>query len=184
MRSPKLWIAGGAALVLAAAVVHWRRQSPAPTTDAEEEAELSKPAADFKYPDLDGKSLALSSFKGKTVLLDFWATWCGPCIQDIPGLEAMETKYKDRGFAVLGVSIDDASRKEVAAFARDKKINYPVVVTGGQDKIPEGYDVFGLPTAYLIDASGVVRRKYYGPKDAAAVSKDIEDVLGHATGKG
>jgi len=164
-------------LVAGALAVSCRQRPPG---GGAEDGELAKPAAEFSFPDLEGKPFKLSSLRGKTVLLDFWATWCGPCIEDIHGLETLQQTYKDRGFTVLGISIDDASRKEVAAFAKDKKINYPIVVTGGQDKIPDGYEVFGLPTAYLIDAEGVVRQKYYGPKDEALVSKDIEKILGHA----
>jgi thiol-disulfide isomerase/thioredoxin len=173
MANRKLWIAGAALAALVAAALLLRGGGgPAP-----KEEEVGRAAAEFAYPDLQGKPLKLSSLRGKAVLVDFWATWCGPCVEDIPGLESLQAKYKDRGFTVLGISIDEAGPKEVAAFVKEKKVNYPVVVTGGQDKLPEGYAVFGLPTAYLIDAAGVVREKYYGPKDEAAVGKDIETVL-------
>lgn len=179
MRPRSYWIAGAALAVLAAGIGYraWVRPGGPDVSDPDE---ADKPAADFAFPDLRGKSLRLSDLRGKTVLLDFWATWCGPCVEDIPTLNALERKFKDRGFTVLGVSIDEAGPKEVAAFVKEHQLSYPVVLTGGQDNIPEGYGVFGLPTAYLIDPSGVIRQKYYGPKSEEEVEKDVEGVLGHA----
>ena len=185
------------AFVAAAGGVYWWTRAPGaglspfaqsqraigelgPDADSAAENDVKRPAADFTLPDLQGKSLKLSSLRGKTVLLDFWATWCGPCIEDIPSLNALQAKYEGKGFTVVAISIDDANSKEVAAFAREHQIAYPVLLTGGQDKIPDGYAVFGLPTAYLIDPSGVVRRKYFGPKDEDELARDIEDILKHA----
>ena len=171
----------GAAILIAVAVAaggaYWFVRSP--NESSVELVEVSKPVPDFTLPDLQGKLLKLSSLHGKTVLLDFWATWCGPCLEDIPQLIALQRKFGKQGFVVVGVSLDDASVPEIAAFVREHRLNYQVVLTGGQDKIPEGYDVFGLPTAYLIDSVGVVRRKYYGPKDASRVAKDVQEILRH-----
>jgi peroxiredoxin len=165
------------AVIAMVAAVYWWAQISGPA-DSERD-ELSKPAPDFTLPDINGKQLKLSTLKGKMVLLDYWATWCGPCLEELPALVALQQKYSSKGFTVVGLSVDDASTREVAAFAREHKLSYPIALTGGQDKIPEGYNIFGLPTAYLIDASGVVRRKYIGPKDEEEVAKDIQELLKH-----
>jgi len=175
----KYWISGILLALFVASAGYWLMWPRSRTADADQN-EIAKPAADFTLPDLQGKSVKLSSLRGKTVLLDFWATWCGPCIEDIPTLKALQRKFKQKGFTVLGVSIDEASPKEVAAFTREHQFTYPVVLTGGQDKIPDGYPIFGLPAAYLIGPSGVIVKMYYGPKDEKEVGKDIEAVLKHA----
>jgi peroxiredoxin len=183
MGTRKYWIAAILlALLFAGIGSYWLWPPPAQNASADQ-GELDKPAADFTLPDLKGKPFKLSSLKGKTVLLDFWATWCGPCIDDIPTLKSLQAKYKEKGLVVLGVSIDDSSPKEVAAFTKEHQFTYPVVLTGGQDKIPDGYNIFGLPAAYLIDANGTVIKKYYGPKDEHEVGADIQVAIKRATPK-
>src|SRR5262245_52163299 len=167
-KARKYWISGvAAAIVLAGAGYWWMR--PRSEVGGSVENEADKRAADFTLPDLQGKSVRLSSLRGKTVLLDFWATWCAPCIEDIATLKALQQKFNKKGFTVLAVSIDEASPKEIATFTREHQFTYPVVMTGGQNKIPGGYHIFGLPIAYLINPSGIIVREYYGPKSAKEV---------------
>ena len=178
MGSRKYWIIGALLLFLAAGSSYW--WWPRSGTAEAGPQELNKPATDFTLPDLKGKPFKLSSLRGKAVLLDFWATWCGPCIEDIPTLKALQRKFQAKGFTVLAVSLDDLSPKEVALFTKDHQVTYPVVMTGGQDKIPDGYNIFGLPVAYLISPAGVIVRQYFGPKDGGEVGRDIEATLKHA----
>ncbi|MBI3551298.1 MAG: TlpA family protein disulfide reductase [Elusimicrobia bacterium] len=138
--------------------------------------ELGTSAPALSLPDLSGKPVSLSDFKGKVVLLDFWATWCGPCQEELPDLIALHEKYKAKGFTMLGVSEDSAGRDAVAEFAALNKIPYPILLSGGKD--PAGWDVPGLPTAFLIDRKGRVARSYIGPRSGREFARDIESVLG------
>lgn len=133
-------------------------------------------APDFKLPGLDGKPVALSDFKGKVVLVNFWATWCGPCQEEIPDLIALQNKYKDKGFTVLGVSMDTAASKTVADFVRDNKISYPILLSGGD--APAGYDVPGLPSTVLVDRKGNLARSYLGGRSLSEFAPDVEAVIG------
>jgi thiol-disulfide isomerase/thioredoxin len=134
-------------------------------------------APDFSLPDLAGRTVSLSSFKGRVVLLDFWATWCEPCQEELPELVALHEKYKDRGFSVVGVSMDILGLKVVAPFARENRVPYPLLLSGGM--APEGYPLPGFPAAFLIDRRGLIVRRYLGPKLSSDLARDIEEVLAH-----
>jgi cytochrome c biogenesis protein CcmG, thiol:disulfide interchange protein DsbE len=162
-------------LVLLAAFLFWLFTKPrARQVDAPSQAMTPTPAKDFSFPDLSGKKIALSSFKGKVVLLDFWATWCGPCEAELPELIETFERNKAKGFTVVGVSMDEEP-EAVKPFAKEKKIPYPVLISGGEP--PEGYQIFGIPTAYLIDRDGRVVRQYLGPKNVEQLAADIEPYL-------
>jgi thiol-disulfide isomerase/thioredoxin len=135
---------------------------------------LGEGAPDFRLPDLSGKMVALSDFKGKVVLVDFWATWCGPCQEEIPDLIALQAKFKDKGFTVLGVDMDVGSAK-VGPFVADNKLTYPVLLAGGD--APKGYDVPGLPAAVLVDRKGRMVRSYLGERDLDDFTRDVEAVI-------
>lgn len=137
----------------------------------------SRPAPEFAIPDLQGQTVHLSDFKGKTVLLDFWATWCGPCLQELPDLKAIYHKYKDRDFVIVGVSLDEAGKEVVSKFVKENDVTYPILLAGGVDKAPDGYSLRGLPTAYLIGYDGMIRKKYTGFKFREELEKDIESIL-------
>ena len=133
-------------------------------------------APDFRLPDLSGKEVSLSDFKGQVVLVDFWATWCGPCQEELPDLIALHQKYKDKGFTVLGVDMDAMGKKVVGPFVEDNKIPYPVLLSGAD--APPGYDIAGLPAAVLVDRKGRLVRSYVGQRSLAEFSSDVEAVLG------
>src|SRR5262245_2533740 len=129
-----------------------------------------KPAPDFTLKDGDGKAVRLSDYRGKVVLLDFFATWCGPCKIEIPWFKEFERKNKDRGFAVLGVSMDDEGWEIVKPFLADMGVNYRVVI--GNDTTASMYGgVEALPTTFLIDKEGRIAAVHVG----LAGRKDFED---------
>jgi peroxiredoxin len=127
-------------------------------------------APDFELKDADGKLVHLSDYKGKVVILDFWATWCGPCRIEIPWFTDLERNHKDKGFEVLGVSMDDEGWDVVKPFLAEEGVNYRVVM--GNDATALSYGgVDALPTTFLIDREGRIAAVHVG----LASKKDIVD---------
>jgi len=137
----------------------------------------AKPARmDFTLPDLDNKQVTLDTFKGKVVLLNFWATWCGPCKAEIPGFVELQDKYKD-DLVVIGFSVDDPADK-ARAFAEEYKINYPVLLGLGRDEVQDAYGpIWGIPTSFLIGRDGRVCKKHMGIAPKAVFEKEIQALL-------
>jgi len=134
-----------------------------------------RPAPDFTLPQLAGQPLKLSDYRGKVILLDFWATWCEPCRAEIPHFVELQNKYGNQGLQIIGVSMDD-TRDPVPAFYQKFKMNYPVVM--GNAHIGEQYGgVLGLPIAFLIDRKGQIHKKHMGATDASVFEKEIADLL-------
>jgi peroxiredoxin len=135
-----------------------------------------KKAPDFQLKDANGRVVHLSDYKGKVVLLDFWATWCGPCGIEIPWFTDFQRKYKDRGFTVLGVSMDDGGWKDVKPFVAENKINYQIVL--GDDKTSDMYgDVEALPTTFVIDREGRIASVHVGLVDKKEFDDAIQKLL-------
>lgn len=112
-----------------------------------------KPAADFTLKDANGNSVKLSDYRGKVVLLNFWATWCGPCQLEIPWFIEFQQEYKSKGLQVLGVSMDDEGWSAVKPYIAQHKINYPIVL--GNDSVSQLYGgIDSLPTTFIIDQEG------------------------------
>ena len=136
-----------------------------------------KAAPDFTLKDANGKEFKLSEYKGKIVLLNFWATWCGPCKIEIPWFIEFEQKYKDKGFAVLGISMDDDGWQAVKPYLEEKKINYRVAV--GNDSIGSLYGgVDSLPTTFVIDREGRVASTHIGLVGKNDYQNEIVQLLG------
>jgi len=132
-------------------------------------------APDFTLPQLDGQELRLSSYRGKLVLLDFWASWCEPCRVETPHLIELQQKYRDRGLQIIGVSMDD-SPDPARVFYQQFHMNYPVVM--GNAKTGELYGgVLGLPSAFLIERDGRIYAKHIGATDPAVFEKEIATLL-------
>ena len=117
---------------------------------------------DYTVKDMDGRDVSLASFKGKPLVINFWATWCGPCKQEIPQFVQLADRYRDKGLTILGVSTDDEPA-DLRRFAPTLKMNYPVLVGLGQDKFLETYEADGgIPVTWFIRADGSVAGKHEG----------------------
>jgi peroxiredoxin len=135
-----------------------------------------KEAPDFALKDADGKVVHLSDYKGKVVLLDFWATWCGPCKVEIPWFMEMQRKNKDKGFEVLGVAMDDEGWEAVKPFLADLGVNYRVVI--GNDSTAGMYGgVEALPTTFLIDRGGRIAAVHVGLTSKKTFEDGVEELL-------
>jgi peroxiredoxin len=127
----------------------------------------AKPAKlDLTFKDVHGKTFTLSDYKGKVVLLDFWATWCPPCRKEIPGFIELYNSYQSRGLVVIGVSMDD-SKSDIKRFARRYKMNYPILIGAGRDDLEPAFGPLPLPTAFVIGRDGTICAKHDGltPKE-------------------
>lgn len=132
-------------------------------------------APDFSLPQLDGQQLRLSSYRGKIVLLDFWATWCVPCREEIPHFIQLQEKYGNNGLQIIGVSMDDGP-DPVKEFYQQFHMNYPVVM--GTAKIGELYGgVLGLPIAFVIDDTGRITVKHVGATKVDVIEKEVAALL-------
>jgi peroxiredoxin len=135
-----------------------------------------KAAPAFKLKDSSGAEVQLTDFKGKVVLLNFWATWCGPCEVEIPWFEEFEKTYRDRGFAVLGVSFDDDGWISVRPYMAAHKINYRIAI--GSDQLSQMYGgVDSLPTSFIIDRSGRIATTHVGLVDKRDYQNEILKLL-------
>jgi thiol-disulfide isomerase/thioredoxin len=135
-----------------------------------------KPAPDFQLKDADGKIVRLSDYKGKVVLLDFWATWCGPCKIEIPWFIEFERAYKDKGFAVIGVAMDEEGWTVVKPFVTDLAINYRIVQ--GSEETAQLYGgVEALPTTFLVDREGKIAATHVGLHDKDEFENGIKELL-------
>jgi len=151
-------LAAVAILALAFGVVWMQSAKYEPLT-------VGKVAPDFELPGLDEQSVRLSDFRGKVVFLNFWATWCKPCREEMPSMEVLYKNFERDGLVVLAVSIDRVTtKKDIPPFVKSMSLTFPVLVDswGQTDK---RYKLMGVPETYIIDQQGVLREKVIGPKD-------------------
>jgi thiol-disulfide isomerase/thioredoxin len=134
------------------------------------------PAPDFKLKELAGKELTLEAFRGKVILLNFWATWCGPCRAEIPELVALQNRYKDR-LQIVGLVVDDDDEKEIRKVIESEGINYPVALADTETRFAYG-GIAALPTVFVINAEGRVMQKHVGLFNPALYEAEVRALLG------
>jgi peroxiredoxin len=132
-------------------------------------------AADFTLQDMHGKNIKLSDFRGKVVLIDFWATWCPPCIASVPGLEKIHKSYKNKGLVVLAISMDGGEWDSVKSFMKYYGITYPVLK--GDDDVAVQYQVRAIPLLLILDREGKIAKRHFGLSDEDDLEKEIKAVL-------
>ncbi len=137
---------------------------------------MSKPAASFALRDLSGKEVKLSDFKGKVVILNFWATWYPPCVREMPHFIALYEGYKDQGFAVVGISVDRAGENVIKSFVEEHQVTYPILID--DQRVAQRYGgISSVPTTFLINREGKIVRQYVGYRDKSVFEKDIKALL-------
>jgi peroxiredoxin len=177
------WIAAGAAAcAIALLTVPWMlrnaRTAPpqtAPATTTASATERGPANLDLTVKDMNGASVRLADYKGQVIVLNFWATWCGPCEVEIPELVRTYAEYRNQGVVVLGVSIDD-SAETLRAYAPQKNMTYPVLLM--QDDVDQAYGpIFGVPVTFFIGRDGMISRKHFGPVTKEQVDQEIKALL-------
>ena len=133
------------------------------------------PAPDFKAKDLNGNDINLESLKGKVVLLNFWATWCGPCRAEIPGLIQLQTTYKER-LQIIGLAVDVEDENELRSVVKEESINYPVVVTTPEVRMAYG-GITALPTVFVVNPEGKVVQKHVGLFNPVLYETEVRSLL-------
>jgi peroxiredoxin len=139
--------------------------------------QVGVPAPDFALPDLEGKVHSLSELRGRVVVVNFWATWCPPCIDEMPSLERLHQALGERGVTVIGVSVDERF-SDVPAFVNKFHLTFPVLYDEGK-KVSRKYQSFKYPETYILDREGRLKSKVVGPRDwsAPTVIRDMVDLL-------
>lgn len=135
-----------------------------------------KVAPDFALKSTEGKMVKLSDYRGKVVILDFWATWCPPCRAEIPDFVSLYSQYRDKGFQMLGISLDEGGLKDVVPFMKDHAMNYPVVL-GTQDVVSAYGGIRGIPTTFVIDKNGHVRASFVGYRQASVFENMLKQLI-------
>ncbi|HXJ85756.1 MAG TPA: TlpA disulfide reductase family protein [Candidatus Binatia bacterium] len=134
------------------------------------------PAPDFTLESLDGKTVSLSEFKGKAVLVNFWATWCGPCKIETPWLVELQNEYGSQGLQIVGVAMDDSGKDEIARFAKEMGMNYPVLL--GKEAVGEAYGgVPALPESFFVGRDGKIVDKIMGIEGKSDIETAIKKAL-------
>ncbi len=179
-------VAGGTALALALLTlpgVQVFSFASGSSFEADQEAasvcdQDAKPAnLDFTLKDMNGADVELAAFRGKVILLNFWATWCVPCRIEVPGFVELQEEYRDQGLVVIGLSVVDPVSK-ITAFAAEFEVNYPMLVGLGRDDFQEAYGpILGMPTTFFIKRDGTLCKTHTGLATKDDVEKDIKELL-------
>ncbi len=124
----------------------------------------SKLAADFTLTNMQGEQVSLSQYRGKVVILNFWATWCPPCREEMPSMERLHRNYKDKGLVMLAINVDENGKQAVGQFLRKTPYSFPILLDS--DNIAQNaYGVFRFPESFIIDRNGMVVKKIIGGRD-------------------
>ena len=159
----------------------WTTKTTKPPTAASCAVDAKTANLNFTMKDMNDKDVTLSDYKGKVILLDFWATWCGPCKYEIPSFVELQEKYGKHGFQAIGVSVDDTIEK-LRPFVKEYKMNYPVLQGLGHNDVQDAYGpIFGIPVSVIISREGKICSKHAGlpPSKSAGVplEKAVKDAF-------
>ena len=133
-------------------------------------------APDFTLQSVEGKNVTLSSFKGKVIILNFWATWCPPCRMELPDFVELFSAYKDKGLIIIGVSLDEGGAATVKKFMKKQPLNYPILI--GNQAVTTSYGgLRGIPTTFILDKDGNIKNKIVGARDRAFFENEIKEYI-------
>jgi peroxiredoxin/YHS domain-containing protein len=138
---------------------------------------LPRPAPGFAIKNLTGETVALENYRGKVVLLDFWATWCKPCVKSMPALQKLHDRFATKNFSVLGISIDENAKKVVAPFLKKHKITYPILFDAEENSAWEAYKVKVIPMMFLVDSQSQIVQQWVGETDMKEVERVVVSLL-------
>ena len=143
-----------------------------------------KPVPDFSLPGLDGKQVNLSDYRGKVVLVNIWATWCPPCVEEMPSMQKLYNEFNGSDFEILAVSIDIQGREVVAPFMKNHKLTFPALLDT-QGTVKAAYGLSGVPESFIIDKDGSLVKKVIGPLDWAtpAIFQFFRDLIQNSSRK-
>ena len=173
----KVLLLVAAAITLAVPAVSMQSDKVAPASDSSQANEQLTAMPALSLKDFAGKAIQSTQFKGNVLVLDFWATWCGPCIAEIPELNRLQEKYADQGLKVIGVTLASGEPKEVKPFITRNKMKYTVLM--GDDNQAYDFNLAGFPTTYVITRDLKIYRKYVGtgPGKSVRLEADIRSLL-------
>jgi peroxiredoxin len=135
-----------------------------------------KPAPDFTLETPDGRNVSLSNYRGQAVMLNFWATWCGPCKIEMPWFVELQKEYGPQGLQILGVAMDDSSKEDIQKFAKDMGVNYTILI--GREAVGQAYGgVDVLPTTFFIDRDGKIVTREFGLQSRSLFVDNIKKAL-------
>ncbi len=173
------WISQRLQFINAEELLTLETSSPAVRpADAAESPQTAYGAYDFTLTSIDGERVRLADYQGKAVLVNFWATWCGPCVVETPALVRVYNKYKDRGFSVIGVALQ-SEEDNIKDFVKKYRVPY-AIASDTTSEVGLRYQVFALPSSFLFTADGKVKKAFTGYVEEAALERELEAVLGPA----
>ena len=175
MKKSTAWIVAGLVAVAGAAAAFTFTGKDAP--QGEQAYAAPSKAPDFSLPSVPGgATIKLSDYKGKVVLVNFWATWCPPCREEIPDFIKVRDSLKTQGFEILGIAMDEGGAKVVAPFAKEYGITYPLAV--GNNQVTRSYGgIRGIPTSFLVDREGKIVQKWVGMVSEETLTNAVKAVL-------
>ena len=141
-------------------------------------SDAARPAPQFALPSLkDGSTVQLAEYRGRVVLVDFWASWCSPCLQSMPAYNGLAARFADRGFQILAISVDEKS-ESARAFVEKHPVRY-VVLSDPHGEVAAAYDIKGMPSSFLVDGQGRIRQVHVGfkPDDIRVLDRQITQLL-------